>query len=300
MTIAISKDVEGTRLDRYLKRLYPFLPQSLIEKSLRQEKIQLNGQKTKASARLQEGQILTLFFVPKPQQQEFIRNRPLTNQDIKFIESLILWEDQHILVINKPPGLASQGGTGTSRHLDGLLQAYGQAKNIKYRLVHRLDRDTSGVMVLAKDLKMANHLVHEFREKRVQKIYWAVVLGVPKVKEGVIDLPIRKDVIADKEKMIVDPTYHRPALTKYRVLKVLGKTLSLIELQPQTGRTHQLRVHLSSIGHPILGDNKYGRDPCHTLHLHAKELRFFDLEGDKLTFTAPLSDLMAQTLQSFS
>ncbi len=274
-----------TRLDRFLKRQYPQLTQGLIEKWLRLGKIRVNGQKATAGTRISETDIIT---VP----ENLINNLNLeiprktvtySAEDLDFLTSMIVWEDDEVCILNKPSGLATQGGTKTLRHLDGLLQAYGKGK--PYRLVHRLDRDTSGIMVVAKTLKMSIHLANAFKSRTVQKTYWAIVHSVPDQKQGIIDAPISKDSGLQREKMIVDFESGKPARTRYKVIKSLGNQASWVEFQPETGRTHQLRVHAAYLKHPIFGDIKYSSFKEQLpLYLHARKISFPDLNGKRLTF----------------
>ncbi|MEI8295838.1 MAG: RluA family pseudouridine synthase [Alphaproteobacteria bacterium] len=209
-----------------------------------------------------------------------------------------VWEDSDLLVINKPAGLAVQGGTKTNIHVDGLLQAYGAAQGQRYYLVHRLDRDTSGILVVAKNHATAQHLATQFRLHTVKKLYLAIVLGVWKQQQGAINAPLIK--IGVHEKMVVDQEKGKSAQTDFRLVKRLTQALNLVALTPQTGRTHQLRVHMSYIGHPIIGDGKYGGAPAlkqtTQLHLHAYRLTIMDRQDTALTFTAPWPPHFVQTI----
>jgi 23S rRNA pseudouridine955/2504/2580 synthase len=275
-----------SRLDRWLKRQYPSLTQGTIEKLLRQGKIRVNGQKATSGTRVSEVDTIsvpevflkTLTQTPAPLM-------PYKPEDIDYIASLIIWEDEEICVLNKPSGLATQGGTKTTRHLDGLLQAYGCGK--PFRLVHRLDRDTSGVLIVAKTLKMSIFLSDAFKKKLVKKVYWAIVQKTPSIKQGTINAPIAKVEEGSKEKMVVDFDDGKAAITEYRVLKSLKDGSSWLELKPETGRTHQLRVHTSYMGHPIIGDKKYGSTEDETLHLHSRKITIPISSGRTLTFVAP-------------
>lgn len=292
-------DSEGMRLDRWLRKKYPSLTQGMLEKWLRQGKIRLNGEKTAANTRLVLDQLVTLpntvgtlepLSPPLPGKKDY----PFGKEDEIFLESLILWEDEDVLILNKPSGLATQGGSKTTRHLDGLLSAYGRQKNKQYRLVHRLDRDTSGVFVVAKTSDAATHLATAFREGKVKKAYWAIVIGQPKPGQGTINAPLLKGGGGNQEKVAVDKR-GKAAVTQYRTIKGLHKRGTIqfawLELSPETGRTHQLRVHTAHIGHPILGDGKYGgaqaTELSRQLHLHARSITFPDIStGNPLTFTA--------------
>ncbi len=291
-----------TRLDRWLKRQYPQLTQGLIEKWLRLGKIRVNTEKATAGLRVSETDSITVPEDLIARLNPEIPKKTITYsaEDLDFLASLIVWEDDEICVLNKPSGLATQGGTKILRHLDGLLQAYGAGK--PFRLVHRLDRDTSGVMLVAKTLKMSIHLGDAFKSRTVQKTYWAIVHGLLDEKQGIIEAPISKDTGANLEKMVVDFEEGKSAKTTYKVIKSLGKKASWIEFKPETGRTHQLRVHSSYIGHPIMGDSKYGetRQEEAPLCLHARKISFPDMNGKRLTFIAQPPQYMDTILKEFA
>ena len=281
-----------TRLDRWLRRLYPALTQGVIEKLLREKKILVEGSKAFASTRIMEENQVTFKTDLKIYEQPLpVKNltHTYTSKDRAYLQSMILWEDNDICVLNKPTGLAVQGGTHTPYHLDGLLQAHGS-----YKLVHRLDRDTSGVLVVAKTLEMAQYLHHSFKNRQVQKVYWAVVEGVPNPTYGSIT-----DSIPDKDKERMAEA--KEALTSYRLLKKLDSQTSWVELKPHTGRTHQLRLHMASIGCAIWGDGKYGSlHPKDLLQLHAWRLSIpIPTQSYPLTFTAPPSESMVSLLKEF-
>lgn len=279
------------RLDRWLRQQHPGLTQGQIEKSLRKGLIRVNNTKVTSSYRLQEGDdvdVRVQIDNSAPHQQP-LPPKPLSAKEIDELKSWIIWEDDDLLVLNKPSGLATQGGTKTTRHVDGLLQAYGQKTNIKYRLTHRLDRDTSGILLIAKSSRMASHLTQAFRDDQIQKTYLALVVGDWREHQGTIHQPIKK---AGKIEKMIPADDGLPATTHFRLLKHLGHQMTLLRLKPETGRTHQLRVHLQHKGFPIVGDGKYGgRDALKhhdQLMLHAFEIAFKDLEGATMVFRAPL------------
>ncbi len=286
------------RLDRWLRRNEPYqslnLSQAHIEKLLRNKKILVNGQKATASTRvtdqdeisLAQGLDLESLVIADRQPLGVVKPFRYNNEDLNFLKTLIVWEDDDLCILNKPAGLAVQGGTGTRYHLDGLLQFYGKGR--PFRLVHRLDKDTSGVFVVAKTLHKAVELAHAFKEHLVRKVYWAFVEGVLSPPFGSIDAPVSKSLGQSYEKVVVDEKEGKPALTEYRLIKALERDATWVELSPQTGRTHQLRVHCSHKGHPIWGDIKYGSNVKEPLCLHARQLTIPDSEsGRSLTFTAP-------------
>lgn len=307
------EDSGGVRLDRWLRKHYPTLTQGIIEKLLRLGKIRLDGKKVTASTRVVVGQVVDVpdtidAAIHKPAEPRH-KKIPitLTKEDEALLVSMVLWEDEEILVLNKPSGLATQGGSKTLRHLDGLLTAYGIQKGIRYRLVHRLDKDTSGVFLVAKTSDVAAYLGQAFRQGDITKIYWAIVVGQPKPGQGVINAPLLKGGEGNYEKVSVTKG-GKPAVTNYRTIKGLQKRgvveFAWLELSPETGRTHQLRVHAAHMGCPILGDGKYGGQAAtvtsRQLHLHARAITFPDrATGSPLTFMAPPPPHMEATLQAF-
>jgi 23S rRNA pseudouridine955/2504/2580 synthase len=217
---------------------------------------------------------------------------------------MVLTKDRAAIVLNKPPGLATQGGSGTHVHVDGLLDAYAGDNDPRPRLVHRLDKDTSGVLLIARTPGSAAYFSRHFAGRSARKIYWALVVGVPDVFDGMIELPLSKQPGTGGEKMMVDESgAGQTARTRYRVIDRAGNSAAWVELQPLTGRTHQLRVHMAAIGHPIVGDGKYGGQAAfltgtisRKLHLHARRLVIPHPEGDALDVTAPLPDHFATGL----
>lgn len=300
----VTADGSGTRLDRCLRLWFPQLPQGAIEKAARKGHLRLEGQKAQPKTRVQEGQLVSFpasfsTLSPEPVQRE---PKTLTHAERKWLKSLILYEDDEIVVINKPGGIAVQRGTKQTKALDELLGLYFEP-DFTPRLVHRLDKDTSGVLIVAKTLPLARLLTQAFKEHKVEKTYWALVCGVPEKKEGIIDLPLTKKQAAQGEKVQVDLRGGVKALTAYRVLDDLEKRVAWLELNPKTGRMHQLRVHCSQgLKTPIMGDGKYGgkeafpfgRKP---LHLHARRLSLTLPNKKKITFEAPLPDAIRETFQ---
>ena len=306
------EDSEGMRLDRWLRKHYPTLSQGIIEKLLRLGKIRLDGKKVTSGTRLSIGQLVEVpdtidAETYKPLAPRMKPISVLTQEDEHYIESMILWEDDEVLVLNKPAGLATQGGSKTVRHLDGLLSAYGAKKGVRYRLVHRLDRDTSGVFLVAKTSDSATFLGEAFRQGTVKKIYWAIVVGQPKPGQGTINAPLLKGGDGNQEKVAVNKA-GKPAVTNYRTIKGLQKRsvteFAWLELFPETGRTHQLRVHLTYIGCPILGDGKYGGQTAtaasREMHLHSRAITFPDrLTRTPLTIMAPPPSHIETTLRAY-
>jgi 23S rRNA pseudouridine955/2504/2580 synthase len=220
---------------------------------------------------------------------------------------MVITQDRAAIVLNKPPGLATQGGTKTHEHVDGLLDAFiahGEKEGgPRPRLVHRLDKDTSGVLLIARTPGSAAFFSKRFSGRSARKIYWALVVGVPDIAEGTIEAPIGKQPGTGGEKMYVDEVNGQPARTRYRVVDRAGNRAAWVELQPLTGRTHQLRVHMAAIGHPIVGDGKYGGQDAfltgsisRKLHLHARRLIIDHPDGAPLDVTAELPDHFAASM----
>jgi 23S rRNA pseudouridine955/2504/2580 synthase len=223
------------------------------------------------------------------------KRRDLTEDEMEFALSMVIHKDDAALVINKPAGLATQGGTKTENHVDGLLDALGFELDSRPKLVHRLDKDTSGALLLARTSRSAGHFAKAFSSRTARKVYWALVVGVPDIADGFIDLPIGKQPGSGGEKMHVDEKDGQSARTRYRIVERAGNATAWVELQPYTGRTHQLRVHMAAIGHPIVGDGKYGgKDAFLTgtisrkMHLHARRIRIDHPAGHQIDVRADL------------
>ncbi|MCC7271318.1 MAG: RluA family pseudouridine synthase [Alphaproteobacteria bacterium] len=287
------------RLDRWFKRHYPSLAHGHLEKLLRTGQVRVDGKRATAGLRLATGQAVRvppLGAAPPPDPDG---QRPLSQRDTAFMRDLVLHRDDALLILDKPAGLAVQGGTGTGRHLDGMLDALRFGYDERPRLVHRLDRDTSGVLVVARTAAAARFLGEAFRGKEVRKTYWALVVGGPKPRRGKIDSPIAKRQTAKGERMVEveDDDDGQRAVTWYTTVESAAGKASWLALMPVTGRTHQLRVHCSQVlGTPILGDAKYGGagafipglDPKAPLHLHARSIRLPHPDGGTLSVTAQL------------
>lgn len=291
---AIAADEAELRLDRWFRRHFPELSHGRLQKLLRTGQIRVDGRRAAANARLLAGQSIRVPpLAPAADGAASPRPEPTPSaEDGDFVRSRILHEDAALLVLNKPAGLAVQGGTGTTRHLDGMLGALA-AGGERPRLVHRLDRDTSGLLVVARTALAASRLTEAFRRHRVDKLYWALVAGRPPAADGVIDRSLSKQAGAWGEQ-VGSTADGQPARTRYRTVARAGKIASWLALQPLTGRTHQLRVHCTLLGTPVLGDRKYGGPAaCPAgapagLMLHAREIRLPHPEGGILAVTAPL------------
>jgi 23S rRNA pseudouridine955/2504/2580 synthase len=283
---AVSGDEAGLRLDRWFQRHYPELSHGALQKLLRTGQVRLDGKRVEGKDRVEPGQTVRLppgvTATPAPSSKTTAKAAPkLSARDSEEIQSLVIHRDDWVIALNKPSGLAVQGGSGTERHVDGLLDGLRFGFEERPRLVHRLDKDTSGLLLVARTGQAAKRLSESFRDRETEKLYWAVVVGVPPRAEGMIDLPLAKRPGArDRETMQVDHEEGQKALTRFEVLDRAANRAALLALWPRTGRTHQLRVHCAEIGCPILGDRKYGGEEAllstiadsRRLHLHARRL----------------------------
>src|SRR5690606_14681630 len=260
--IPVAPGEDGTRLDRWLRRRWPHLTQGQINKLARSGQLRVDGGRVKADTRLAGGAQVRVPPLPDAPPPGEKREKSLDSRDVAFARSLVLYEDEEVLVLNKPSGLAVQGGTKTRNHIDRLLSAWGEGLE-RPRLVHRLDRDTSGVLLLGKGPEAAKRLSGAFARRQAKKTYWAIVIGNPKPSAGQNDMALEQSGINDFEMMRpADPKEHgaEPAETAYATISRAAHRAAWMALRPFTGRTHQLRAHMAAIGHPILGDPKYGND----------------------------------------
>jgi 23S rRNA pseudouridine955/2504/2580 synthase len=289
---------EGMRLDRWLRRRWPHLTQIQILKLARSGQLRQDGARVKADTRLSSGAVIRV--PPLPEGRPESPKAEISPRDAAFVRGLVLYEDDEVLALNKPAGLAVQGGTKTHNHIDRLLSAWGEGAS-RPRLTHRLDRDTSGVLLLAKTADAAAFLAGGFARRRAEKIYWALVEGNTQPAQGVIELPLAKIGVDDRERMVpTDPKdpAAKTAVTEFEVVSRAGPRAAWLALRPLTGRTHQLRAHLLAIGHPILGDPKYNTPQSIAasgelkLQLHARRLRTPHPSGGMIEVEAPLSPEM--------
>jgi 23S rRNA pseudouridine955/2504/2580 synthase len=267
--------------------------------------LRVAGKRATPGDRLEAGQEIRVPPVEpgaaKPPRRQ-VRRDPLTAEEEQYVQDMVIYQDEHAFVLNKPPGLATQGGTKTTQHLDRLLDGIGDECG-RPKLVHRLDKDTSGALLVARTARAAAHFAKAFSGRTAKKIYWAIVVGVPDANEGEIDAPLAKQPGTGGEKMHISEEHGLPAKTRWRVIDRAGNRAAWVELQPLTGRTHQLRAHMAAIGHPIVGDGKYGGPDAfltggisRKLHLHARRIRVDTLEGGKIDQTADLSPHFAESL----
>ena len=306
-TFTVTEEDDGIRLDRWFRRNLPDVTFGQVSRWARTGQLRLDGKRAAPGDRVEAGQSVR---VP-PQTEEAPAAKPqpkreiLSEDEVDFVRSLVIEEDPAAIVVNKPPGLATQGGTKTANHLDRLLDGLVAEGAPRPKLVHRLDKDTSGALLLARTPRAAAFFSKAFSGRTARKVYWAVVIGVPSVEDGLIELPVAKQPGTGGEKMQIDEENGLPAKTRYRVIERAGNRAAWVELQPHTGRTHQLRVHMAAIGHPVLGDGKYGGQEAfltgaisRKLHLHARRLRIDHPDGGRIDVMAELPDHFAQTMAS--
>jgi 23S rRNA pseudouridine955/2504/2580 synthase len=305
-TFTISEDDDGIRLDRWFKRHQPEISFNMVSRWARTGQLRLDGKRVAPGERILAGQQIRVPPVEaEPQQSRPARPKPstLTPEEIELVRSLVIHEDEHAFVLNKPPGLATQGGTKTTNHLDRLLDGLSDQSGNRPKLVHRLDKDTSGALLVARTVRAAAFFSKSFSGRTARKLYWALVIGVPSAEEGLIDAPLAKQPGTGGEKMYIDEEHGLAAKTRWRVVDRAGNRAAWVELQPLTGRTHQLRAHVAAIGHPIVGDGKYGGAESfltggisRKLHLHARRLKIDKPGGGSIDVTAELPDHFAQSL----
>ncbi|HEX8366217.1 MAG TPA: RluA family pseudouridine synthase [Allosphingosinicella sp.] len=301
----VAPDDDGIRLDRWFRRNLPDASFNLVSRWARTGQLRVDGKRAAPGDRIEAGQTIRVPPAEPPASAapKKVERRELSADEESFVREMVIHEDPQAYVLNKPPGLATQGGTKTVQHLDGLLDGLGDERG-RPKLVHRLDKDTSGALLVARTARAAAAFSKSFSSRTARKVYWAVVVGVPKVEDGLIDLPLAKQPGTGGEKMHVDEGDNGlPSRTRYRVIERAGNRAAWVELQPLTGRTHQLRVHMAAIGHPIVGDGKYaGQEAFLTgsisrkLHLHARRIRIDHPDGGRVDVTAELPAHFAETM----
>lgn len=301
----VSASEDSIRLDRWFKRHFPSVSHGVIEKLLRKKNIRVNGLKATSNQRLQVGDEIRIppmeatSTTPKT-------TKTLSKADTQFIQSLVLYKDAEVIVLNKPAGLAVQGGTKTTRHIDGLLDGLKFDYDEHPKLVHRLDKETSGVLMIARTVQSAAKYTKLFKTKDIQKIYWTLVAGHPKIKEGKIEAPLIKKSGTSGEKMVVDYDEGDRAVSLYQVVDHLANKVSWLQMAPLTGRTHQLRVHCSDVlKTPILGDDKYGKRTTlmqnipYQMYLHARSITWVNDKGKTQAVTAPIPEYFKNAFHEF-
>ncbi|WP_319825790.1 RluA family pseudouridine synthase [Thalassovita sp.] len=326
-TVIVGPGEGDQRLDRWLKRKFPHLTQGQVEKMCRKGELRVNGARCKTSTRIEIGQEVRIPPLPEPGEKKSILKQRISQADTKMMQDAVLFMDDHIIVLNKPAGLPVQGGSKQAKHVDGLAEALTFGYDEKPRLVHRLDKDTSGVLVLARTREAAAALTAAFRHRETRKIYWALVAGVPtpylgEIKYGLVKAPGHGKGGEGEKMLCIHPRDlsntpgAKRAHTLYATLYRVASRAAWVAMEPVTGRTHQLRAHMAEIGHPIIGDGKYGGSGQENLgdgwgaqlggiiskklHLHARTLRIEHPATKKvMTFTAPLPDHMAHSWDTF-
>jgi 23S rRNA pseudouridine955/2504/2580 synthase len=304
-TVTVAGDENGMRLDRFFEARFPGLSFSHIQRIIRKGEVRVNGKRAQPKDRLQSGQAVRIpplrLEPPKPS-----ADAPQAQKDRAFLKSITLYEDDDVLVLNKPIGLAVQGGSGTFRHIDGMLGSMSGKDGQRPRLVHRLDKDTAGCLLVAKTRFAASALAQTFRSRSARKIYWALVVGVPRPKQGRISTFLAKEEREEESHMRIaehgeDGASH--AVTYYAVVETAAQQLAWLSLKPVTGRTHQLRAHMAHIKHPIVGDPKYFNKENwqlpgglqNRLHLLARRIAVPHPRGGTIDVTAPLPPHMQQS-----
>jgi len=305
----IAHDDNGIRIDRWFKRHYPALTHGRLEKLLRTGQVRLDGKRVKAADRVLSGQTVRL---PPQIVHGGLEEKPRTTTKPVMrgsLEDRILYMDKSVIVLDKPSGLATQGGSGLTQHVDGMLDSLAFEKNARPKLVHRLDRDTSGVLVVARTASAAAELSRSLAERTAQKIYWALTKGVPKVSRGTIKAALAKEsgfgAHGRDERMTTVGNSRedaKDAVTDYVVIDTAGEEFAWVAVRPRTGRTHQIRVHLATLGTPIVGDFKYGGTDVrgrgeieNRLHLHARSIDIARPDGGRLAVSAPLPPHMLKS-----
>lgn len=342
-TKTVDSDEAGMRLDRWFKSHFPDIAFGHLQKLLRSGQVRVDGGRAKTNTRLDIGQTVRIPPLStrgaeataddaEDHEEEMPRSgerppvaaapsrgttgtvgaakkeaaRPAhLKSDEAEIRGMVLYEDDALMVLNKPVGLAVQGGSGLTKHLDGMLEALRDSKDRKPRLVHRLDRETSGVLVVAKTRAAAAALAGSFKHRSARKVYWSLVAGVPKPKQGKVSTWLAKDIEAGEGMMIAkhgaDDASH--AVSLYSVIETAAQQLAWLSMRPVTGRTHQLRAHAAHIGHPIVGDPLYFEKKDwvlpggiqNRLHLLARRLVLPHPDGGQIDVTAPLPPHMLQS-----
>lgn len=304
----VEADDDGQRLDRWFKKAFPTLGYGVLQKLMRTGQVRVDGKRCSASTRVEAGQQIRI--PPLPERPEGETGKPfvarMSKEDIDYIRSMVIHADDSLYVLNKLPGLAVQGGSGTHRHVDGMLDALAGTDGVRPRLVHRIDKDTSGILVLARSASAARYMAELFRRDRVLKTYWALVVGIPDIRQGTIRLPLGKAGARGGEKVVADYDDGKDAVTDYAIVDNAARRVSWLAMRPRTGRTHQLRVHaVEGLNRPIVGDGKYGGPDAfitglsNKLHLHARRIEFQHPEGGAFRLDADLPKHMAASWEMF-
>lgn len=310
-TLTVSSDEADIRLDRWFKRHFPDVGHGLLEKWLRTGQVRVAGKRAKSNQRLEAGQDIRVPPLPvfaAPTDAPPAKRPPVDDKIARMLRDAVLYKDDDVIVLNKPAGLAVQGGTGMAeKHLDAYLDALMFDKAERPRLVHRLDKDTSGVLLLGRTAGATAKLAAAFKSRAARKCYWALVVGVPKIRQGRVENKLAKLPGRAGEKVAEDADEGKHAVSYYRVVDNALKRAAWLEMEPRTGRTHQLRAHCALLGTPILGDGKYGGTEAfiagtgvsRKLHLHARAVRVPHPRGGTIEVVAPLPDHIAKSFEFF-
>ena len=316
-SIEVDAGEDGLRLDRWFRARFPGVAHGRLEKLLRTGQVRVDGGRVKASTRLEPGQIVRVpplpveAGAPPPRRAATADTVPTARkpQDGAFLRDLVLYRDTDVIAINKPAGLAVQGGSRTERHIDAMLDALTFDAVERPRLVHRLDKDTSGVLLLARSRGAAAKLGRALKRSDTRKVYWALTVGVPRPHRGTVRLALAKGGGPGRERVHAaddDDDEARDAVTHYTVVAQAGQKLAWVAFMPVTGRTHQIRAHAAALGTPIVGDGKYGGAAAHPggeisrkMHLHARSLTIRSPSGAMLEITAPLPAHMDESWRLF-
>jgi len=304
--VEVQPDDDGVRIDRWFKRHFPELGFGKLQKIMRKGEVRLDGKRVKGSERIAPGQVIRVppLGTGTNTHVEKSEKKRLSAAEMQEVQSWVLYKDDDVIAVNKPAGLPTQGGTGQTRHLDGMLDALRFDSSHRPRLVHRLDKDTSGVLLLGRSPNAAGVLAASFQTRETDKRYFALVKGVPKVPDGRISLRMDKVAVKGHERM-VSSADGKNSVTDYMVVERAAQETAWLALKPLTGRTHQLRLHCAELGHPIVGDGKYGGAESflsgvisRKMHLHSRFISFPHPDGGMLTVTAPLSEHMADSFDT--
>jgi 23S rRNA pseudouridine955/2504/2580 synthase len=301
----VDEDDDDIRLDRWFKRHMPEVSFNIVSRWARTGQLRVAGKRAVPGDRVHAGdeiRIPPLEATPARTARPERKRHELTEDEQQFVRDMVIHQDANAFVLNKPPGLATQGGTKTNQHLDRLLDGLA-AESGRPKLVHRLDKDTSGALLVAKSARSAGHFAKAFSGRTARKVYWALVVGVPDANEGMIDAPLAKQPGTGGEKMHISEEHGLPAKTRWRLIDRAGNRAAWVELQPLTGRTHQLRAHMAAIGYPIVGDAKYGGADAfltggisRKLHLHARRIRIDAPDDGLIDVSADLPAHFSESL----
>ncbi len=302
----VKEDEDGQRLDRWLKQNLPRTPYALLQKMVRTGQVRIDGKRAKTDTRVEAGQDIRL---PPAEEHTTKLTFDAKPNDKQYLEAITLYDDGEILILNKPYGLPVQGGPNIRRHIDGMLETMRNLKGVRPRLVHRLDRDTSGILICARSLRMTQMLATVFQSHSIRKIYWALTSPSPARVKGEVNAALIKGEGSRKEAMIIDPVNGKASKTMYHVIERAGKEAGFVAFWPRTGRMHQIRVHASEgLGCPILGDEKYGgllpliddKGLEGRLHLHAARI-IFEHPSKKtlMDIAAPLPPDLVKSWKAF-